>query len=189
MWRRLQGERNTTASSEAGVTRASSDRRCMRRLDRQALKTKFLQHLVEGGLALQIGRASRAKKLLRVRDRALPSGPVDFPAPRRRHAGAVLHHHRKVSPLEAAPQGAQCFIAGAATDDGVWSRSWHAIWRAHQRRNARIVPPKIRNASPHREASMARAVASRPIGPPCTLCAVIDTTISYFGALKKYSGR
>jgi hypothetical protein len=32
---------------------------------------------------------------------------------------------------------------------------------------------------------MARAVASRPIGPPCTLCGVIDTSISCFGALKK----
>lgn len=93
----------------------------------QALKTQFLQHLVEGRLALQICCGSRAKKLMRVRDRALPSGPVDFPPPRRRHAGTGFHHHRKVGPLKAAVQRTQCFIAGAATDDGARSFSWRAI--------------------------------------------------------------
>jgi hypothetical protein len=157
----------------------------VRRLDSQALKTQFLQHLVEGRLALQICCGSRAKKLLRVRDRALPSGPVDFPPPRGRHAGTGFHYHGKVGPLKAAVQGAQDFIAGAATDDGARSLCWRAIWCAHQTRYARIVPPKIRNASPHNEASMTREVASRPIGPPCTLCGVIDTTISIFWGFEK----
>lgn len=156
----------------------------MRRLDSPALKTQFLQHLVEGRLALQICRASRPKKLLRVRDRALPSGPVDFPPPRRRQSGAVLHHHRIIIPLEAALYGAQFFIAGAATDDGVRFRSRRAVRRAYQTRSARIVPPKIRNASPHKETSIAKSVASRGIGAPCTLRGVIHTTISDLGALK-----
>ena len=35
----------------------------------------------------------------------------------------------------------------------------HAWQRAHQTRNARIVPPKTNNASPHKEKVIARSIA------------------------------
>jgi len=49
--------------------------------------------------------------------------------------------------------------------------------RAHQTRNARIVPPKISNASPHKEKFIAQSAASLSIRPACALSSLIDTNI------------
>jgi hypothetical protein len=49
------------------------------------------------------------------------------------------------------------------------SNSREARQRVHQTKNARIVPPKSSNASPHKEKFIALAVASFSIPPLCAL--------------------
>jgi hypothetical protein len=60
------------------------------------------------------------------------------------------------------------------------------VLRAHQTRNARIVPLKISNASPHKEKFIAQSAASLSIRPSCALCSVIDTNID---SCRKYIGQ
>jgi hypothetical protein len=61
----------------------------------------------------------------------------------------------------------------------MFSKWQHSRWvlRAHQTRNARIVPPKISNASPHKEKFIAQSAASLSIRPACALSSLIDTNI------------
>jgi hypothetical protein len=62
----------------------------------------------------------------------------------------------------------------------MFSKQQHSplgVLRAHQTRNATIVPLNISNASAHKEKFIAQSAASISIGTPCALCSVIDTSI------------
>jgi len=75
----------------------------------------------------------------------------------------------------------------------MFSKWQHSRWvlRAHQTRNARIVPPKISNASPHKEKFIAQSAASLSIRPACALSSLIDTNIEAlkWGSRRKYTSQ